>query len=81
MFFLPLPIKKPLETLNEAELSKSFPDPEIYIILNGKPTKKRIVWRILVDVNKVKRAVDKLKQINCYTKMCVMMLLMRRVSK
>ena len=64
MFFLPLPMKKTLETLNEAELSKSFADPEMYIILNGKPTKKRIVWRSLVDINKVKRAVDKLKQIN-----------------
>ena len=64
MFFLPLPMKKTLHTLNEAELSKSFADPEMYIILNGKPTKKRIVWRSLVDINKVKRAVDKLKQIN-----------------
>ena len=57
-------MKKTLHTLDEAELSKCFADPEMSIILNGKPTKKRIVWRSLVDINKVKRAVDKLKQIN-----------------
>ena len=57
MFFLPL--------LNQVESSKiALPDPELYIIVNGKPTKNKVVWRTLVDVNRVKSAVDKLKQIN-----------------
>ena len=65
MFFLPLPMKRTLETLNQVESSKiALPDPELYIIVNGKPTKNKVVWRTLVDVNRVKSAVDKLKQIN-----------------
>ena len=41
-----------------------LPDPEMYVILNGKPTKGNIVWQKLVDVNKVKCAFQKLKEIN-----------------
>ena len=65
MFFLPLPMKRTLETLDQVESAKTaLPDPELYIIVNGKPTKNKIVWRTLVDVNRVKKAVDKLKEIN-----------------
>ena len=65
MFFLPLPMKKTLETLDQVESSKmTLPDPELYIIVDGTPTKNRVVWRTLVDVNKVKKAVEKLRQIN-----------------
>ena len=32
--------------------------------MNGKPTKSKVVWRSLVDVNRVKKVVDKLRQIN-----------------
>ena len=65
MFFVPLPMKKSLETLEQAEASKtSLPDPELYIIVNGQPTKSKIVWRSLVDVKKVRKAVQKLKEIN-----------------
>ena len=28
-----------------------LPDPELYIIVNGKPTKSNVVWRSLVYVN------------------------------
>ena len=41
-----------------------MPDPELYIIINGQPTKSNNVWRSLVDVNKIKAALRKLKEIN-----------------
>ena len=34
------------------------------MVVNGIPTKKKVIWRSLVDVNKVKAAVAKLKEIN-----------------
>ena len=58
MFFLPLPMNKTLETLKDVETSNSLADPELYIILNGKPTKNRVIWQSLVDVNKIRRAVE-----------------------
>ena len=65
MFFLPLPMKRTRETFNQVESSKTaLPDPELYIIVNGKPTKSKVVWHSLVDVNRVKKAVNKLRQIN-----------------
>ena len=66
MFFLPLPVGKTLETLHSIEdgQTQSLPDPELYIILNGKPTKNKVVWQKLVDVNRVKKAFHKLKEIN-----------------
>ena len=68
MFFLPLPLNKTLATLDEVEQSSSaksaLPNPELYIIVNGKPTKQKVVWRSLVDVNQVKAAILKLKDIN-----------------
>ena len=39
IFFLPLPFDKTIETLDEVKTSKTLPEPELYIILNGKPTK------------------------------------------
>ena len=68
MFFLPLPLNKTLGTLHQANLSgkrvTALPDPELYIIVNGKPTKCKIVWRILVNVANINAAVCKLKEIN-----------------
>ena len=68
MFFLPLPLKKTLDTLHQANLSgkteTALPDPELYIIVNGKPTKSKIVWRSLVNVAHINAAVHKLKEIN-----------------
>ena len=66
MFFLPLPHNKTIETLNDVTeaLPSSLPSPELYIIVNGKPTKTNVVWRSLVDVNAVKRAKEKLEEIN-----------------
>ena len=62
VFFLPLPLNKTLETLEMVK--DSLADPELYIIVNGQPTKSRVVWRSLVDVNAVKSAVSKLRDIN-----------------
>ena len=68
MFFLPLPLNKTLATLDEVEQSTSaksaLPNPELYIIVNGKPTKLKVVWHSLVDVNHVKAAIQKLKDTN-----------------
>ena len=56
MFYLPLPLEKTMETLNEVGIdSNQLPDPELYIIINGQPTKSNNVWRSLVDVNKIKK--------------------------
>ena len=37
MFFLPLPLSHPLETLDE--LQPTLANPELYIVLSGRPTK------------------------------------------
>ena len=62
MFFLPLPMSKTMETLDEVK--QALPNPELYVILNGQPTNTQVVWRSLVNVRLVKAAVHKLKQIN-----------------
>ena len=65
MFFLPLPLNKTLETLDQVEqCGGALPNPELYIIVNGRPTKSKVVRRSLVDVNCVKKAVSKLKLCN-----------------
>ena len=65
MFFLPLPLNKTIETLNNVQQHTSvLPDPELYIIVNGRPTKSNVVWRSLVDVNHLKTAIRKLRSCN-----------------
>ena len=65
MFHLPLPLEKTMATLDEAGIdSPNLPKPELYIIVNGQPTKNNTVWQTLVDVNCVKAALLKLKEIN-----------------
>ena len=59
--------KDPSNT-DQVESSKTaLPDPELYIV-NGKHTNSKVVWRSLKDVNRVKKAVDKLRQINWLNK-------------
>uniref|UniRef100_A0A1X7VG18 Uncharacterized protein n=1 Tax=Amphimedon queenslandica TaxID=400682 RepID=A0A1X7VG18_AMPQE len=54
-----------METLNEIGIdSNHLPNQELYIIINGQPTKSKNVWHSLVDVNKIKAALRKLKEIN-----------------
>ena len=43
---------------------ETLPDPELYIIVYGKPTTSKVVWRSLVNVGSAKTAVKKLKEIN-----------------
>ena len=65
MFFLPLPFNKTLATLDQVEqLSTALPDPELYIVVNGRPTKSHVVWRSLVNVDLVRVAVETLKDVN-----------------
>ena len=66
MFFLPLPLDKTMSTLGNAQnfRPKSLPDPELYVIVNGQPTKNKTIWHSLVDVNSIKAAFEKLKKIN-----------------
>ena len=68
MFFLPLPLKKTLETLDQvqptSDVKTALPDPELLIIANGKPTQSNTVWWNLVVVNAAKKALHTLKQTN-----------------
>ena len=68
MFFLPLPLNKTLETLDQvqptSDVKTALLNPELFIIVNGKPTKSNTVWRTLVDVNAVKSAIQTLKKTN-----------------
>ena len=65
MFFLLLPFNKTLGTIGQVKhLSSALPEAELYIILNGKPTKQQIVWRSLVNVDLIKTAVQKLTETN-----------------
>ena len=40
----------------------TLPDPELYIIVDGRPTKDKIVWQSIVDVDNVRHAVEKLRE-------------------
>ena len=65
MFFLPLPLSKTLETLNKVDQHSSvLPDPELYIIVNGRPTKSKVVWRTMVNVSQIKTAIKALRSCN-----------------
>ena len=50
MFFLPLPLNKTWQTLSEVSFGETdlvaLPDPQLFIILNGVPTKSKVVWLI-----------------------------------
>ena len=66
MFFLPLPCEKTVSTIDQINNSDKtvLPDPELHIIVNGKPTKGKIMWRTLLSVDNIKAAINKLKEIN-----------------
>ena len=53
-----------VETVDEVIASKVLPEPELYIIINGKPTKNNVLWRDLVDVEDLKAAIEVLKKDN-----------------
>ena len=70
MFFLPLPLEKTVQTLEAVEnkvvgASARLPDPEVYMIVNSKPSEKRkFIWQSLINVDKLKGALRTLKNIN-----------------
>ena len=70
MFFLPLPLQNTIDKLDTLGMPKQsegvdvLPDPELYILLDDRPTKDKVVWQSLVDVSDIKRAVKKLKETN-----------------
>ena len=71
MFFLPLPLQNTIEAFDDLGINdlmsddlQMLPDPELYILLDGRPTKDKVVWQTLVDVNDIKKAVNKLKETN-----------------
>ena len=58
VFFLPLSLNKTFATLAQVEqCGGTLPNPELYVIVNGKPTKSKVVWCSLVDVNHVKQGL------------------------
>ena len=61
---MPLPFNNTVETVDEVIASKVLPDPELYIIINGKPTKNNVLWRDLVYVEDLKAAIEVLKKDN-----------------
>ena len=56
-----------LKALSE-DTVPSLPDPELFILVDGRPTKDKVVWQTLVDVGNVKKAIKKLKEINVFYK-------------
>ena len=51
-----------LDNVDESNIALS--NPELYIIANSKPTKNKVVWHSLVEVNHIKVALKKLKEMN-----------------
>ena len=66
MFFLPLPLDRTLQTIEDVESNASvgLPDPEIYVLVSGKPSKNKLLWQSLVNVGHIRAAVEKLREIN-----------------
>ena len=64
MFFLPLPMANTMDTLEEVQKSHvTLPDPNLYIIVNGKPTKTGVVWRSLVQAKRTEMTAKIIFQI------------------
>ena len=56
--YLPLSTMKTVETLDQVQsLSESLPVPEVSIMLHTAPTKRIVVYRSLVSVDKIKTAL------------------------
>ena len=73
---------KTMETLDDVEEAEvALSNPELYIIVNCKPTKDKVVWRSLVDVNDIKVALTKLKETNWCIKMLMTHLLMKCLKR
>ena len=67
MFFLPLPLDKTLQTIEDVENCKDMDSvglPELYILVSGKPSKQKVLCQSMVTIAQVRAVVQKLKQIN-----------------
>ena len=58
MFVLPLPLSK---TVGVAK--SGLPKPELYVMMDGTPTKNKVVWRSIIDISKVQKALTKPREI------------------
>ena len=58
----------------------TLPDPKLYIIVDGQPTKDKVVWQGLVDVDNVKRAAELLRDRNWLYKTVLMKLQKKAVE-
>ena len=52
------------DDIDSEEEDDCLPSPELYVIVNGKPTKQKVVWRSTVNVNALRASLRKLKEIN-----------------
>ena len=67
-FHLPMPFDKTQETLDAISMPQDLssqvysilPDPHVFILVDGKPTKDKIVWQSMIDVSNVRQAVQTL---------------------
>ena len=58
-------VVKTMATLEKVDESNvALANPELYIIVNGKPNKDNIMWHSLVEVSNIKEALTKLQEIN-----------------
>ena len=57
-FYLPLPLERTLQTLDEVDGSLAA-NPELYIIVNNKPTNSNKVWRNLVNVRRPSKSSNR----------------------
>ena len=72
MFFLPLPLKRTMATIRQIENDPDnvdseeeddcLPSPELDV--NDKPTKQKVVWRSIANVNELRASLRKLEKIN-----------------
>ena len=65
MFFLPLPLDKTIQTIDDVMNSRTMssvglPDPELYIVVSGKPSKQKVLWQSMVNVAHITAAINKL---------------------
>ena len=52
-----------LEEIAQGSLAK-LPDPELYIIVNSKSKRKKMLWQSFINIDKLRAAVMKLRKIN-----------------
>ena len=56
---MPIPLQS-----NVDALPTTLPNHELHILVNGVPTKNKIIWQDIVHVDKVHAALEKLHEIN-----------------